>query len=273
MYEIDPFKEEKFSPVPGLIHKYSSRALIVVTNRCAGYCAFCMRKWLVNENKFAVNAQQILQIKKYLLKHKKINEVIFSGGDPLMVPGQLKEAVKTLGSLPQVKVLRVHTRLPVSAPEMINKKLISVLAERKDKPLYVVVHFDRVKEVSAKTISAIKKLQTVCTMVLSHTVLLRGVNDSPQELGDLFTKLVTIGVKPYCLFHCDPVRGNEKFVVDLKKEIKIVSELRRQLSGLAFPIFTIEAPSSSGKVPVPLDFWDFNCRYFRDFKGKKIKTA
>ena len=131
-----------------------------------------------------------------------------------------------------------------------------------------MVHFEHSAEITAPSISAIKWLQSVATMLLSQTVSLKGVNDNVNTLYELFSGLVEIGVKPYYFFRCDPVKGAEHFMVDFKKEVKIFTELRERLSGIATPLYVIDAPGGSGKVPVPLEFWDFDHSKYKDFNGR-----
>lgn len=267
----DPFNEQDKMPVARLIHRYLDRALILVNNICARECAFCMRKREMIKTKYTIEKKEIKEIKKYLLKNREIKELIFSGGDPLNTPKALKNCFKELGNLPQIKIIRVGTRLPVIRPEAVDEKIIKILKSIKDKPVYLMLHINHARELNANTAKAIKKLQSAVSMVLSQTVFLKNINDSVKALQELFEKLVETGVKPYYLFHCDPVQNAKGFVVDFKKEIKIYSELRKKLSGLAYPVFTIEAKNSFGKIPVPTDFWKFDKKQFRDFNGRRFR--
>lgn len=268
----DPFLENQNMPTPKLIRRYENRALILVNNICARECAFCMRKRELVKTKYVIEDKEIKEIKKYLVKNKEIKELIFSGGDPLSTPEVLEKCLKELGNLSQIKIIRIGTRLPVIYPKVINDKIIKIFKTVKNKPLYLMLHINHFNELSKETDKAIKKIQTGVTMILSQTVFLKGINDNVKILQELFEKLTEIGVKPYYLFHCDPVANAKPFEVDLKKEIKIYSELRKKLSGLAYPIFTIEAENSLGKIPVPTNFWDFDKKAFRDFLGKKFRV-
>lgn len=269
----DPFLESKNMPVAKLIHRYSNRALVLVNNICINECAFCMRKREIIKSKYNIENKEIKEIKKYLINNKEINELIFSGGDPLTTPEVLEKCFKELGNLPQIKIIWVGTRLPISCPTAIDNKIIRVFKSIKNKSIYLMLHVNHIAEITPKAIKAIEKLQTTTTMVLSQTVFLKGINDNVKSLKNLFEKLIEIGVKPYYLFHCDPVVNAKPFEVDFKKEIKIYSQLRRILSGLAFPVFTIEAEKSFGKIPVPTNFWKFNDKQFYDFNGKNFKIS
>lgn len=267
----DPFLEQRYMPVTGLIHRYSNRALVLVNNVCAKECAFCMRKREMAKPKYSLGNKEIQMIKRYLIKNKGIKELIFSGGDPLMAPKTLFICLKELANLPQIKVVRIGTRAPIVYPAAVDGKLIKILQAIRNKPIYLMLHVNHADELTKETVRAIKKLQTATTTILSQTVFLRGINDSIKSLKELFERLLEIGVKPYYLFHCDPVANAKPFEVDFKKEIKIYSELRKILSGIAYPIFTVEAENSMGKIPVPTNFWNFDDKRFRDFLGKKSK--
>ncbi len=269
----DPLCEEAFTATRGLVHKYDNRALILLTMNCAAYCRFCTRRRSVSDvEKGIIRDKDIDNMAKYLKKHPEITEIIFSGGDPMTVPVLLYKAMKKLASLPQLKIIRVGTRVPVSHPQLINAKVLSALKLVKNKPLYILINFEHPDEITKETEAAINKLQKVSTMLLSQSVSLRGVNDKVETLYKLFTRLVEIGVKPYYFYRCDPVKGAEHFIVPFKKEVKMFTELRSKLSGLATPLYVIDAPNGSGKIPVALDYWQFDKKSFRDFKDKKIKV-
>jgi len=135
-----------------------------------------------------------------------------------------------------------------------------------------LINFEHPCEITPATIGAVKRLQSASTMLLSQSVSLHGVNDNEETLYNLFTKLVEIGVKPYYFFRCDPVKGAEHFIVPFKKEVAMFTKLRSRLSGLSTPLYVIDAPNGAGKIPVPLDYWQYNKKDFRDFHGKKIKV-
>ncbi len=272
---VDPLCEDEHTVCRGLVHKYPNRVLVLLTMRCAAYCRFCTRRRMVSEvEQGMVTEHDLDKMVVYIKKHSEIKELIFSGGDPLVVPDLLKRALKKLGGLPQIKIIRVGTRLHFSNPALVDKKVLDALRTVKNKPLYLMVHFEHPSELTAATKRAVKLLQSVSTMLLSQTVSLHGVNDSVDTLYNLFSGLIEIGVKPYYLFRCDLVKGAEHFLVDFKKERKIVSELRRQLSGIAMPLYVIDVPGGNGKIPVPLDFWPLaDGVKYRDFLGKLNKIV
>jgi len=268
----DPLMEEQHTVVRGLIHKYNNRALILLTLNCAAYCRFCTRRRKVSDIQNGILSDKDLNnIIVYIKEHPEIKEIILSGGDPLTVPILLQKILLKLSKLPQIKIIRIGTRLPIADPEKINQKLIEILKIAKNKTVYILIHFEHPQEITKRTISAIQKLKLASATLLSQSVFLKNVNDSFDTLYELFSKLIEVGVKPYYLYHCDPVKGAEHFIVDLKKEIKIVTELRKNLSGLAFPTYIIDAPNGAGKIPVPLEFWEFNPSKYRDFNGKILR--
>lgn len=267
----DPLMEEEHTVTRGLVHKYGNRALVLLTMNCAAYCRFCTRRRKVSDiGKGIISGRDLDKMVAYVKKHPEIKELVFSGGDPLTVPEVLKRALQKFSRLPQIKIIRVGTRLHVANPALVNKKVIDALKVVKGQPLYLMVHFEHPAEITAPTIAAIRRLQSVATMLLSQSVSLRGVNDNVETLYNLFSRLVEIGVKPYYFFRCDPVTGAEHFIVDFKKEVAMFTKLRARLSGLATPMYVIDAPGGAGKVPVPLDFWKFDKKSYRDFRGKRI---
>ncbi|MBU0671145.1 MAG: KamA family radical SAM protein [Patescibacteria group bacterium] len=269
----DPLLEEDHTVTRGLVHKYGNRALVLLTMNCAAYCRFCTRQRKVSDiEKGIITDTDLDKIVDYLKKHSEIKELIISGGDPLTVPKILKKALKKFSALPQIRIFRIGTRLPVSHPQQVNNEVISAIKSVKKQPIYLMVHFEHPAEINKPTIAAIERLRPNVTMILSQSVFLKGVNDKVETLYSLFSGLVEIGVKPYYLFRCDYVKGAEHFIVDFKKELKIMTTLRSRLSGLACPLYVVDVPGGAGKVPPPLGFWKCDYKAYHDFKGKKILT-
>jgi lysine 2,3-aminomutase len=268
----DPLVEDKHLATKGLVYKYSGRVLILLTMSCAAYCRFCTRRRRVSDiDGGLVTRSDIGRMEQFLRAHEEINEVIFSGGDPLTVPDLLVYSLKKFSRLKSIKILRIHTRVPVSNPLLLNDKLLKTIKKlSRNFPVYVSVHFEHPDELTPETIEAVGKLRRAGAILLSQSVFLKGVNDDYQTLFTLFTRLSELGIRPYYLFRCDPVRGAEHFIVEFKKEIEIMTKLRATLSGIACPLYVIDTPNGAGKIPVPLNFWEFNPRFFRDYHGKKI---
>lgn len=269
---VDPLLEDKHTKIRGLIYKYSGRVLILLTLSCASYCRFCTRRRCVSEiEKGILTKDDINQMVEYIKKHQEIKEIILSGGDPLTVPELLKYALRVFANLPQIKIIRIGTRAPVSNPKLISDSLIKIIKKIKQ-PVYIGIHFEHPDELTNETIEACQKLRKAGAILYSQSVFLKGVNDSYKILYQLFSRLIEIGVKPYYLYRCDPVKGIEHFRMPFEKEIKIATKLRKNLSGLAWPTYVIDTPNGSGKIPVPLEFWEFNQKEFKDFLGKKHKV-
>jgi lysine 2,3-aminomutase len=269
----DPLLEEEHTVVRGLVHKYGNRVLVLLTMNCAAYCRFCTRRRKVSDiEKGILTESDLDRMVEYVKDHPEIHELVFSGGDPLTVPHILKKALERLSTLPQIEIIRVGSRLPVSAPDLVNEDVVNALSVVQDKPLYLMLHFEHPAEITPATKAAIKRLRPMVTMMLSQSVFLKGVNDNVDTLYKLFMGLVAIGVKPYYIFRCDYVTGAHHFIVPFEREVEIMTDLRSRLSGLAYPTYVIDAPKGAGKIPVPLNFWKFNRKSYHDFNGKQIRN-
>jgi lysine 2,3-aminomutase len=163
----------------------------------------------------------------------------------------------------------VGTRLPVSDPRRINGRKLLFLRKPKQ-PVYVGIHFEHPDELTPETVAACTALRKLGCILYSQSVFLKDINDDFDTLYKLFSRLIEIGVKPYYIYRCDPVRGAERFIVEFEKEVEIMTRLRSQLSGMAFPVYVIDTPNGAGKIPVPLNFWQFKRDSFLDFEGGSI---
>ncbi|MFA6547439.1 MAG: radical SAM protein [Candidatus Magasanikbacteria bacterium] len=268
--EIDTLEEEKYTVCRGLIHKYPHEVLVVLTRQCAAYCLFCTRKKTLSHETGELGDKDFAAMVKYLKNHPEVYEVIISGGDPLTQPALLKKALRIFGKLSQIKIIRVGTRLHFSNPKKINSAVIDALKVVKKQPLYLMLHFNHPAELNKMTLSAVKRLRQVSAMMLSQTVLLKGVNDSAEILSELFAKLTQIGIKPYYLLQCDKVRGAEHFMVDTEKAAKIYTDLYKKINGLAKPTLVIDTPFGVGKIPIPPNFWNCDRGKYVDYNGKYI---
>lgn len=268
----DPLCEDRFIKTKGLVRKYPNRVLIELTMNCASYCRFCTRRRMVSDIKRGeITPKDIRHMVEYIHNNQEINEVVLSGGDPLTVPETFIDAINQFKKLPQLKIIRIHTRILTSNPSLLSPKILNALKSLKQ-TLYVSLHFEHPDEITKEAIRGIKKLRTVGTILLNQNVFLKGVNDSYEVLYELYNRLTELGVRPYYIYHCDPVSGAAHFIVPLEKEIEIMTKLKENLSGIAFPLHVIDAPNGSGKIPVPQDFWKFNKTSFSDFNGKKIEV-
>lgn len=269
---VDPLLEDNFVKTRGLVHKYPNRVLIELTLACASYCRFCTRRRMVSDiNKLVITKKDVDNMCKYLARTPSVNEVVISGGDPFTAPETLKYALKKFDELKSITIIRVHTRVPVSHPQMIKPDLYAALKKVK-KPMYISIHFEHPDEFTKPTLQVIKKLRACGATLISQSVFLKGVNDDYKTLYTLFRRLPELGILPYYIYRCDPVAGVEHFIVPFEKELEIMTKLRANLAGIACPTYVIDTPNGSGKIPVPLNFWDFDKSAFHDFLGKKIQV-
>lgn len=236
----DPLREEQFIKIKGLIWKYPKRVLVELNNICSVYCQFCTRKRKTFlKNKWQLSEKEIKDIVAYLKDNKGIREVIISGGDPLMSSGRLIFLLKKIETLKNIKIIRIHTRMPIVSPQKIDQNIFDFLVDFK-KVVYLSIHCNLPEEIISESIKVFNKFKKSGVVLYSQSVFLKGINDSVEKLEKLFEKLLELGIRPYCIYRCDPVVGLEKFVVPLKKEKKIMLELRKRLSGLACPIYVID---------------------------------
>lgn len=234
----DPLLEDNFEVIKGLVWKYGNRVLIEITLACVNYCPYCTRiRKVCEKNKYYLSKVDLDNIINFIKNNKKINEVIISGGDPVMVPDYLKYILNKLEKTEQVKIVRIHTKFP----ELIDLELIKNFK----KQLYILIHVDKYEDINEK---AIKKIRSLGISMFSQSVFVKGLNDNSDILAKIFTKLIEIGVKPYYIYHCDNVAGLEKYRVNLKKERQIMRELREKISGLAYPIHIVD--TARQKIPV-----------------------
>lgn len=267
----DPTSEKNVIIMKGLLRRCVNRVLIELTLSCPVECEFCCRKWQREKENFFLKEENIDEFCKYIENNPEINEVILSGGDPLTAPDLLIYSLKKLEDLKQVKVLRIHTRIPVTRPDLVTKKILDSFSKIKNKILYVSVHVNNIDELSEETIESIRKIRLTGAIMYSQSIFLKGINDSVEALKKLFTKLLEIGVKPYIIYRCLLIEGMEHLVVPFKKEVEIMTKLRSEISGLAFPFHIIGANKTGNKIPVPLDFWNFDKEKFTDFNGNVLE--
>jgi lysine 2,3-aminomutase len=236
-------------PVPGLVHRYPDRALLVVTTTCAAYCRHCTRKRVAGMQETTMAPDRLHQAVEYLRAHPEIRDVILSGGDPLtMATETLERIILAVRSVPSVEVLRIGTRAPVVLPQRITDELVAML--RRYHPLWVNTHFNHPTELTAEAAAACARLVDAGIPLGNQSVLLRGINDRPQVMEELVRGLVRMRVRPYYLFQCDLVRGVEHFRTPLARGLEIMEYLRGRVSGLAIPTFVVDAPHGGGKIPV-----------------------
>jgi len=245
----DPLHEDNDMPVPGLIHRYPDRALIITTSSCAMYCRHCTRKRKAGEKRPHLSEIHLAKIKDYLENHSEIRDVIISGGDPFTLEtGILEHILATIRSIPSVEILRIGTRTLVTLPMRITSRLAHML--HRYHPLWINTHFNHPQEITKESSIACSRLADAGIPLGNQSVLLRGINDNPQVMEKLCRSLIRLRVRPYYLFQCDLVNGVEHFRTSLSKGIEIMEYLRGRLSGIAIPTFVVDAPQGGGKIPV-----------------------
>jgi len=245
----DPLEEHQDMPVPGLVHRYRDRALLIATTMCSMYCRHCTRKRIAGTRENAISARRMRQAQEYLFNHPEITDVIVSGGDPLTMSDTAIESVLSmLHSVPSVQVIRIGTRVPVVLPMRITDDLVNML--KKYHPLWINTHFNHPNELTEEARAACAKLADAGIPLGNQTVLLRGVNDDPQIMEQLCRGLISTRVRPYYMYQCDLVRGVEHFRTSVRKGMEIMEYLRGRISGIAIPTFVVDAPHGGGKIPV-----------------------
>jgi lysine 2,3-aminomutase len=245
----DPIGDDRFSPVKGIVHRYTDRVLLKPTLACPAYCRFCFRREVVGQGDTTLTAAELDAAFAYIEAHAEIWEVIVSGGDPLALsPRRLGAIVRRLDAIPYVEVIRVHTRVPVADPERIDDAMIAAL--RAEKPVYVVVHCNHAKELSEAARAALARLADAGHPLLAQTVLLKGINDDTATLEALMRALVRNRIKPYYLHHADLAPGTAHFRTSLADGQAIMASLRGRVSGLCQPTYVLDIPGGHGKVPV-----------------------
>jgi len=245
----DPLHEDVDSPVPGLTHRYPDRVLLLVTNICSMNCRHCTRRRFVGDTDVDMPEENIAKAIEYIRKTKTVRDVLISGGDPLVLGDeQLESILSRLRAIDHVEIIRIGTRTPVVMPQRITDSLVNML--KKYHPVYVNTHFNHAKEITKEAREACARLADAGVQLGNQSVLLRGLNDTPEVMKQLVHKLLTIRVRPYYIYQCDLSLGISHFRTSVDKGIEIIESLRGHTTGLAVPTFVVDAPGGGGKIPV-----------------------
>ncbi len=245
----DPIGDERWSPVPGIVHRYPDRVLLKPLLLCPVYCRFCFRREVVGKKGAMLDPAGLDRAFDYIRERPQIWEVIVTGGDPfLLAPRRIADIVRTLDQIPHLAVIRFHTRVPVVDPRRVTAKLVEALGA--EKAVYVVIHANHPRELTPRAREAVLRLNRAGIPLLSQTVLLRGVNDDATVLEALFRGLVAMRVKPYYLHHPDLARGTAHFRTGIAAGQRLVRALRGPVSGLCQPTYVLDIPGGHGKVPI-----------------------
>jgi lysine 2,3-aminomutase len=245
----DPIGDIPFTPVPGVVHRHPDRILLKVAHSCPVYCRFCFRRDMIGSQGEPLQGAALDAAIAYVRAHPKIWEVILTGGDPLSLSARrLRSILSDLAAIKHVGVLRIHSRVPIVAPHAIDESYVSALEQ--PLPVYLAVHVNHADEITDAVVVALRRLDAAGIVLLSQTVLLKGVNDSAQVLEALFRRLVSLKVRPYYLHHPDLAPGTSHFRVPIEVGQHLMQVLRRTMSGLCLPTYVLDIPGGFGKVPI-----------------------
>jgi lysine 2,3-aminomutase len=246
----DPIGDDAHAPVPGIVHRYPDRVLLKLVNVCAVYCRFCFRREMVGPGKKTLSESELDAALGYIAAQREIWEVIFTGGDPLVLSARrLADVMKRLAAIEHVKIVRMHTRLPVVSPEKITPSLVRAL-KASGKTTYVALHANHPRELTPTVRAACARIIDAGIPMVSQTVLLKGVNDDAATLEALMRGFVECRIKPYYLHHADLAPGTSHFRTTLAEGQALMRTLRGRVSGLAQPTYVLDIPGGYGKVPV-----------------------
>jgi lysine 2,3-aminomutase len=264
----DPIGDHAFSAVEGIVHRYPDRVLLKLVNACAVYCRFCFRREMVGPGRGGLSPEALATALDYIRATPLIWEVILTGGDPLVLSARrLKDVMTELAAIPHVKVLRIHTRVPVVAPERISAALVRALRVN-NKASFVVLHANHPRELSKKARAACARLIDAGIPMLSQTVLLSGVNDDVETLGALMRALVECRIKPYYLHHADLAPGTAHFRTTIAEGQTLMRNLHGRVSGLCQPAYVLDIPGGYGKSPIGPNYLSADGSMVRDFMGR-----
>jgi len=264
----DPIGDAAHSPVEGIVHRYPDRVLLKLVNACAVYCRFCFRREMVGPGRGGLSGAALAAALDYIRTTPQIWEVILTGGDPLAAsPRRLKDVTARLAAIRHVKVIRVHTRVPIAAPERVSPALIRAL--RSDKATFVVVHANHPRELTRKARAACARFIDAGIPVLSQSVLLRGVNDDVETLGALMRALVECRIKPYYLHHADLAPGTAHLRTSIAEGQTLMRALHGRHSGLCQPAYVLDIPGGYGKSPIGPNYLRADGSAIEDFNGRR----
>jgi lysine 2,3-aminomutase len=245
----DSLAEDRHSPVPGLVHRYPDRVLMLVTTQCASYCRYCTRSRIVGDATQNFNRHDVEAQLDYLRRTPQVRDVLLSGGDALtLAPRLLESIIRSLREIPHIEIIRIGSRVPAFLPQRIDDELCEMLA--KYHPIWMNLHFNHPNELTPEVARACDKLTRAGIPLGNQSVLLAGVNDCIHIMRALVHKLVEFRIRPYYIYQCDLVEGSGHFRTPIGKGIEIMEGLRGHTSGYAVPTYVVDAPGGGGKIPV-----------------------
>ncbi|HEX8941012.1 MAG TPA: lysine 2,3-aminomutase [Candidatus Limnocylindrales bacterium] len=245
----DSLAEDRHSPVPGLVHRYPDRVLMLVTTQCASYCRYCTRSRIVGDPTQNFNRKEHEAQLDYIRRTPQIRDVLISGGDGLtLAPKLLESVIRGLREIPHVEIIRIGSRVPVFLPQRVDDELCDML--QKYHPIWLNMHFNHPNEITPEVARACDRLARAGVPLGNQSVLLAGINDCVHTMRALVQRLVEIRVRPYYIYQCDLVEGAGHFRTPVGKGIEIMEGLRGHTSGYAVPMYIVDAPGGGGKIPV-----------------------
>ncbi len=249
----DPIADAPHSPVKGVVHRYPDRALLKPLLACPVYCRFCFRREAVGPDGGVLTEAELDTALAWFARTPAVREAILTGGDPLLLsPRRLARIIGRLAAIPQIEILRIHSRVPVADPARVTAALAAALAT--EKALFLCVHANHAREFSAEARAALRRLSAAGIPLLGQSVLLRGVNDSAAALEALFRAMLAARVKPYYLHQLDRAPGTARFEVPIAEGRALLRALRGRVSGLAWPTYVLDLPDGAGKAPLGPEF-------------------
>jgi lysine 2,3-aminomutase len=265
----DPLGEDHDSPVPGLVHRYPDRVLLLALDFCSSYCRYCTRSRVVGHGELVPNEDRLEKAFDYIRRTPTIRDVLVSGGDPLAMSEERLDWILTrLREIPHVELIRIGTKMPAVLPQRITPELCRML--RRHHPLWMSLHFIHPDECTPESFQACARLANAGIPLGSQTVLLRGINDDVETMKKLVHRLVMMRVRPYYLYQCDPITGSSHFRTSVSKGLEIIEGLRGHTTGYAVPTYVIDAPGGGGKIPLQPDYLvgrDGDFLLLRNFRG------
>ncbi len=250
----DPLGEDSHSPVPGLVHRYPDRVLLLVTNFCSVYCRYCTRARMVGAvGERSVKKTDIEAALEYIERTPAVRDVLISGGDALSLDDdRLDYVLGRLRRIEHVEFVRLGTKQPVVQPMRVTPSLTAIL--KRHGPVWMSLHFTHPDELTPEVAEACARLADAGVPLGSQTVLLRGVNDEVETMRTLVHGLLKIRVRPYYLYQCDPISGSAHFRTPVAAGVELIRGLRGHTTGYAVPSFVVDAPGGGGKIPLAPDY-------------------
>lgn len=266
----DPLGEDGHSPVPGLVHRYPDRVLLLALDFCSTYCRYCTRSRVVGHGEIAPSEKRLEAAFDYIRRNPQIRDVLISGGDPLALSEEkLDWILSRLRAIPHLEFVRLGTKMPAVLPQRITPQLTRVF--RKYHPFWMSIHFLHPDECTPEATQACNRLADAGIPLGSQTVLLQGVNDDVETMKQLMHKLLMMRVRPYYIYQCDPISGSSHFRTPVSKGLEIIEGLRGHTTGYAVPQYVIDAPGGGGKIPLQPNSVvgrDGDYLLLRNFEGK-----